>query len=408
MFIKLNFTTNKSLSAIFRIVADIINTPSVTSVAELRNRATAASYYNDLLASFSDDNSTIIRTVNPSGVRAHVQRPSATAETLRVTFEFPVYDAPNTKYYVQYTNTSATSATGTPDYQFDIGTALSGGTMDSTQFSLSLPNSTASIEGTTLGLVNRFQSYTSTRTVASQNSYCFWMYITNEGMVWSSSTPATVNRSGWGESYNNSAYQQGPWIIGQYTRFDAFNKNSNGIIPVMYSTPRANGVGFLLSADLSVRNPAYLNDSASIPFRVVNIIEALPKVGTGWPVVYHPHVSHTIKGYSNATGGYAATQPGLVTTSSDTTQYGRKLTITANERYPAADFASTGFALIPLGWECTYRGNHGGNLTEQTGVYLFNGDYYPGDTFSLNGKTWMVWPAHMGYVNRLGLAVPME
>ena len=62
---------------------------------------------------------------------------------------------------------------------------------------------------------------------------------------------------------------------------------------------------------------------------------------------------------------------------------------------------------MPFGWEANALGNHGGNASDQCGVYIFNGDYAPGDTFTYNGVLYMIWPMYSGYSNRVGLAVPM-
>jgi hypothetical protein len=79
-----------------------------------------------------------------------------------------------------------------------------------------------------------------------------------------------------------------------------------------------------------------------------------------------------------------------------------------NYRYPSDDLLSTGFGLMPFGWEATTYGNYGGNASDQNGVYIFNGEYTPGDTFVYNSKTYMIWPMYSGNSNRVGFAVPME
>jgi hypothetical protein len=68
----------------------------------------------------------------------------------------------------------------------------------------------------------------------------------------------------------------------------------------------------------------------------------------------------------------------------------------------------TGFALLPLQWDAPNYGNYGGNASNRGGFYIFNGDYSPGDTFTLGGKTWMVWPMYYGQTDRIGLAIPKE
>jgi hypothetical protein len=54
MFIKLNYTANKQINTVFRTIADIVNTPSVTSIAALRTRAIAAGYDSSLLLSLHE------------------------------------------------------------------------------------------------------------------------------------------------------------------------------------------------------------------------------------------------------------------------------------------------------------------------------------------------------------------
>ena len=94
--------------------------------------------------------------------------------------------------------------------------------------------------------------------------------------------------------------------------------------------------------------------------------------------------------------------------SATTPSYAGAVSTAASTRYPNTTLTSTGFGLMPFGWEASYFGNFGGNASEQSGVYLYNGDYVPGDTFSANGKIYMIWPMWSGYSNRVGFAVPME
>jgi hypothetical protein len=47
-------------------------------------------------------------------------------------------------------------------------------------------------------------------------------------------------------------------------------------------------------------------------------------------------------------------------------------------------------------------------MSEKSGYYLFNGDYFPGDQFTYGGKTYVIFSTYVGYVDRVGIAVPME
>ena len=75
-------------------------------------------------------------------------------------------------------------------------------------------------------------------------------------------------------------------------------------------------------------------------------------------------------------------------------------------RRPTSDLFGSGIGLITLGWEELYRGNHGGNISERSNVFVFNSEYTPGDEFSLDQKTWCLWPLNNGFSQRLGLAIP--
>jgi hypothetical protein len=51
----------------------------------------------------------------------------------------------------------------------------------------------------------------------------------------------------------------------------------------------------------------------------------------------------------------------------------------------------------------------GGDISAQSGFYIFNGEYAPGDTFTYSGKTFILWPTNLGPVtSRLAIAVPKE
>jgi hypothetical protein len=233
------------------------------------------------------------------------------------------------------------------------------------------------------------------------------MYITDKGMIWST-TNSTTYTNGWGPTYANGALQSGPWMFGQYTRYDGFNNDDTGILPVMFTVPRASGEGYGRATDYTgINQPNFNSNQTTIPFKVYNIIEALPQIGSNWPITYFPNVGYTVAGGSNGQRGLTFRST-LDASSAATAQYGKELTVAAAERYPSVNLTSTGFSLLPIGWEHLMRGNHGGNMSDQTSVYIFNGDYQPGDTFGLNGKVWTVWPIFSGFAARIGLAVPKE
>jgi hypothetical protein len=61
MFIKLSFTADTRFTIPLRIIADIVNTSSITSVSALQSRFTSASYSATLTANFDANNSTICK-----------------------------------------------------------------------------------------------------------------------------------------------------------------------------------------------------------------------------------------------------------------------------------------------------------------------------------------------------------
>jgi hypothetical protein len=477
MFIKLQYTGNKQLHTIFRTIVDIVNTPSVTSVAALRTRETEASYHPNILNLLDDSNSEIIRTVSPARVQAHASKPSGTSSRFmyRMTFRFPVHDAgavftgsiegttltvsavasgllsvgqeivsagvtdgtritahlsgtrggvgtytvsdtqtvssqtmtSERPYYLQFWNQSTTLG-----MNFNIGDSIAGGTMASSQMLMSVADNPTTAHGTTFLLGNGYTLspviMSEAGSVSSSTVRTFWMYITDKGMIWST-TNGTTYSNGWGPNYDNGLVQSGPWMFGQYTRYDGFNNDDTGILPVMFTVPRADGTGYGRRTDYQgANNPAFISDNSTIPFKIYNIIEAQPQAGSNWPTTYFPNVAYTVAGGSNSAHALHVRPSADSTTTSSATQYGKNLTIVAAERYPSIDLSSTGFSVLPIGWEYLWKGNHGGNMSDQTGFYIFNGDYQPGDTFGLNGKTWTVWPTFYGYADRLGIAVPKE
>lgn len=406
MFIKLNYTANKNIKTVFRAVADIINTPSVTSISALQTRATAAGYDSGILLSLDAANSEIVRTIDISGVKAHYNVENLPQYNyFQFTLEFGAYDNSATKYYTQLRSVNGSTAT------FTIGNSITGGTITSSQFPLTNSDSGGNANpATTLTVGNAF---TPTVIAGANGGYSnirtFWAYITNTTMIWCT-TNGTSTASGWPSTYNDTATFCGPHILSQYTRYDYHNNDANGIIPVAYTNPKTvYGAGFGVRDDYTVTwNTEYSSATGAVPFRVLNLVSALPQVGSSWPIISHPQVAHVVNGRSSTQFAWNVT-PVLGTVAS-TTSYsnGQGITTTASQRYPSNDLTGTAFALLPLQWEYPLKGNYGGNLSDQGGFYIFNGDYAAGDTFTLNNKTWIVWPVYYGSSDRIGLAIPKE
>lgn len=408
MFIKLSFSADTRITIPLRILADIINTSSVTSVSALQSRFTSAAYSATLTANFDATNSTIIRTVSPANTISHVSHNSALADGRIVfTLEQPVYDAPSSKIYTRIDCPGA----GATSCFFDIGTAITGGTISSSGIALTVSESNVSTNGTQLTLGGN--NYGNITTVLSggagyNNIRTFWAYVTDKCFFWAVTNGNSYN-VGWGTSYSNSNIQGGPFFQTQYTRFDYHNLDSNGIYPVLWTNQRAAGIGYGTNNDLTtVQNLYFTSNTTTLPLRVHSIVSALPQVGTAWPRIYNQPVHATMAGRTSAMYAlnYAQTIGAVATATAPT--YAGSFSSVVNNRYPSADLTSTGFGLMPFGWEATSYGNYGGNASDQSGVYIFNGEYVPGDTFTYNNKIYMIWPMYNGNVSRVGFAVPME
>lgn len=411
MFIKLSFNANTRITVPFRILTDIINTNSITSVSALQSRFTSASYSTTLTSAFDAANSTIIRTVDPSNTKAQYSTPDIPYNGFfKFTTEQPVYDASSSKIYTQV----STNGTISVNTYFDIGTAITGGTITSSSTPLSTSDTLngGAATGTTLTMggnnIGNTLNYVLGAGTGFDNVRTFWAYVTDKCFFWAVTNGTSYN-SGWGSTYADGTKFSGPFFATQYTRYDYHNTDSNGVYPVMFTTQRGVGIGYGTSNDLTtVQNINYTSTSTALPLRVNSIVSALPQVGTAWPKIYNQAVHMTIAGRTSANFGLNQIQVLGTATSASTASYAGAFSSAASTRYPNATLTATGFGLMPFGWEANALGNHGGNASDQSGVYIFNGDYVPGDTFTYNNKVYMIWPMYNGYSQRIGFAVPME
>jgi hypothetical protein len=409
MFIKLQYTANKRIYDCFRTVNAIINDSTITSASILGDRM--ATWETGFKASYDAANSTIIRTNDLSTTKSHYYTTSGTVGRPNYgwTLEFSVPDSPTQKLYMQYRHTTNSST----DYAYlNVGDQITGGTMDSSQISHSLSNTVTTGYGTALTIAGNAVNAQTGNTIVANSSNggevrTFWAYITDKAFIWCATLNQDTN-SGFGATYGNLSTFSGPYINSMYTRYDYWNKDSNGIIPWYYTNTRGVSVGYGTANDFNlVFNNLFITNQITGDSRVFNLVEATPKLSTTFPMKYHSHVNHRVGNRSNyyAPHTTAALSSG---TSSTGATYGKTVTITANERYPSPDLDATTFVNHPIGWDSWIDGCHGGNVSEESGVYLFNGDYQPGDTFSVGGKVYMIWPVFNGYTTRIGLSIPME
>ncbi len=309
------------------------------------------------------------------------------------------------KYYIQWQSAPAAGV-----LSFATGTGVTGGDITSSQLAITSTNAVAAT-GTALTLVN---SSTGASIVSNSNGKdnirTFWFYMTDKAILWSA-TVATSFNNGWGTTYSDSTKQVGPFLASQYTRYDITNNVLSGIIPVLVSQARGSGqgLGFGLNNDYtSIQN--VMQTEALTPFIAMNLYNQLPAQSSSFALISNPQVTWGVNGryndYAalNVTANYGNQSTDL--TNSRSATYGVGLTTTANARYPTADLTNTGFAMLPIVWRHTTYGCFGGNMSDQSGFYIFNGDYAPGDEFIFNNQVYAVWPLWTGYTDRVGMAVP--
>lgn len=419
MFLKLNFNSATNFANVRQIINGIINNQNITSIPTLISES--SSWNANILSTFNYTSSEIVRTVSPTLVKSHLADESTSYNWTAWTLEFQVYDAPSRKYYISVNNNTASTASSNNTATISLGDTILSGSMDSNNAPMTTD---LSVVGTQAGTAVRLSStapanvFTGGAAVFPTASYdnirTFWMYLTNECLIFSA-THGTSSNLGFNATYSNTSAYTGPWIFSQYQRYDYHNTDSNGVIPLMFTNiARAvQGVGFGYGngtqSDWDRAENVNFNNGGTIDtaFRVFNFIDAHPQVGTSWPLTSFPQVNW---GSGSRTTEIAAltAKSVLDTATSTSTQIPRLIHTTSQTRYPSTDLRSVGYGMLPLRWSNSYRFNRGGNATARGGFYIFNGEYFPGDTFTHGGKTYMIWPTYFGYTGRVGLAIPKE
>lgn len=319
----------------------------------------------------------------------------------------------------------------------------------SSQIPLSLASGGSTVQGTSMTLTNAWdpmnsitsgggssQNFTSTSSVQTR---CIFCYITDKAFV--VSLPGWVSgniSTGWPNTYTASWYNNSNFFTSQYTRLDAWNTNSNGVIPVAWTCPRpdysintttttltyndSNRKGgnfgavtydYTGIASLGVATNG-LFDNTHLPIRVYNIPYISPTNSAYAVFLYtNKNVSHGIANRYNeifaiqTSNGPATGTPSAVNGSSSV--LANFLLGTASTALPNSTLSSRAFPLFPLTWIRSSWGIlGGGNISEQGGFYIFLGDYTPGDELTYNSVTYSLWPTQGDSPSnsRLALAVP--
>jgi hypothetical protein len=411
MFIKIQYTEDKRYNSTLRLLTAIVNDPLITDVATLQSRS--STWNSHVIGGVDFDNSQIIRTEDPTNVKMKYSKDNTTWDQNHDWIaEFDVYDNPGQKWYVQ----SANNTTNTSTANFSVGTDISGSPeMSIAGISPTIGDnvSNVSVGSTILKPTNTIDNnFSTTVNPPIQTTIrTMWAYVTNDCLVLSYTLGSSTN-NGMPNTFGtltNSSTNAGPYFFGHYERWDYWNKPSNGIVPVLYSNIwRGNGQGLIDADWYTTTNTKLTVQNGPIGvFRVFGTIDALPAVKTSWPVEKFINVNCGVGLRNTAsphlyqlTNGSSATATAL--------SIGPVLSTIANYRFISEDLKATSFAMLPITWGHSYYQNMGGSFTARTNVYIFNGEYFPGDEYTFNNKTYMIWPFYNGFTNRLGIAIPKE
>jgi hypothetical protein len=403
MFIKLAFTASKTPAQIFRVLTDVINTQTITSISALNARASSANYATDLLQNLDSTNSYIIRTDNPSNTIAHISRPAVASANyaFRVTVRQPVYDAPSTYAYTQFYSTATTT---TNNLTTQSGTAITGGAMTDTQWDITTSTTQTSAQGTTLTL----SGATSTGfSLSITNLYTFYFYINDSCMLFTYDT----NASGSAPFSVTVSASLGTFLAaGQYTRYDYWNTNANGIVPLV-QTNGTTGLFGKTSDYSSIINPMSTTTTECM-LRTVQLINGNTGTGSTWSILTNQQVVH---GLGTRYCDFYALVSNALGAAANAVAYGPVIFLgstTANiqSRIPTNNLSTRGYIFYPLVFRNSYYNMLGGNITEQSKFYIYHGDYCIGDEVVYNNKTYSLWPVNAATTatTRIAVAVPKE
>ncbi len=411
MLIKLNFTSGKTYAQVFRILAEIIAQPTYTSVSAMTTGATNAGWAVDLLQNFDAASSYIYRTTDTTGVVSHIARTgqALSSTVFEFVLEFPTYDATSTKQYYKLFSTSTTNPYAITE---NYTNALNAGTpINSSQWGVNIATSQSTVQGTSIAFAGQTSSSRAVHsTVTSAPVYTLWAYITPSSFVWTAIlSPSGFQPSGWhgtNSFYSNNANVAGS-VYSQYRRYDYWNTSTNNILPFVYMNPNNSYIlPFTTTGELGITNPNS-STATECTFQFFNYINTTPGTGTSFPVAYA--IRGAIGVGTRYADTYALTSSAGSSTNATDACYGAVLnTSTVQTRIPSSDLLTKGFSILPLTIRNMNVSMLGGNISDIGDFYLFNGDYFPGDEFSYNNRTFVIFPVGLGYTTRLGLAIPKE
>lgn len=406
MFVKIQYTATKSPSTFFRVLNEIINDATLTSVSAVQSKATSATWHSDLTTNMDWSNCQLYRTGTgttalTSNTASHIARPAATsgADAFEFVIKQKVYDA-STLYYTTL-GVASTNAILT----INVGNALTNA-FSSSSWDVTTSTTQSTAQGTTLGVTSPLSA--GNPAAAGTIAYTMWAFITDNTFIFAfSSSSAGYSVMGYPSlsGLQTTTTWIGPYQVSQYTRRDYWNTDANGFYPIIFNNPYRTAVTFgsAITDWTAAKNSVSITTTEN-PYSIYNYAEITPTNGTAWTKTSY---SQVLWGVGNRYSDYPMNAS--ASTATATAQcYGAYINTTSQYRVllPSLD-GKRGYALLPLTFK--RNGMLGGNVTDKSGYYLFNGDYFPGDEFTYGGKTYHIMPGNgMCQANRLGWAIPKE
>lgn len=407
MFVKLQYTTSRPLSNFLRVLADIINNTNITSVSHLLTRMNTANYHTDLTNNFDAAYSEIIRTATTDNTVAHISKPGIVSSdyyaTLghgyKFTIQQKVYNS-ESLYYTQLSNPGKDTVS-----TFRVGTTIDN-SIASSSWDVTAPTYDYNANGTDLALVNDAGFPTEVKNFSTLTLYnTVWAYITPTTFVISCCNNSG-SRNGFTSSLATPNYQ-GPLIISQYSPRDYWNTSSNGILPVVYANPNRTIGSFFRESDITTPNNTLSSTPEECLFYMYNTISGVPSAtAVSWTIEYN---KKTALGILSRYGDVVPLSTvNSVDAAAGYVANGSPFSTTKQARIFSSDMSKKVFPLYPISFR--RNGSRGGNITDQSGIFLFHGDFAPGDEIYNDGKKYMLMPmtGNEGVSYRVAWAVPKE
>jgi hypothetical protein len=435
MFVKLIFNTGSAPWIAFKILDYLINQRPATGT----NLQTYITAVNATLGAVIDGTNSAIWnsgtgiTALTASTKSVFYKPLVATYSYRWAVELSGYDNANHKHVVELRDLNAASVSTVNDplifnYWNTAGTSISTMTSESIG-SFGAGTSTVTGTGTYPTLTNQSppasygslydSNYTSsnmTGAIMYVTDNCFMLSFTGAATKWPNGFPA-------GTLLPNLSYYRGIHFVGAYSRADPWNTAANGVPPFVCSvqgSPNNIGNGFLASLNQvttiqNVGSTANIGGAALVADRQLNNTYSSTNSSQPWVIGGSTGGAvnfgcgnrfNDVWGLSESYfDGSATSTQSLGGTASN---IGSPLVTSAGYRYIASDLKSTTYALLPLTWANSFYNSNGGNISDRTGVFWFNGDYFPGDILTSGTKTYILWPGAFNHTARIALAVPRE